>query len=178
MQPQSKVEKHEVEPKPNLPSVFPFVPPQVDNVFYQEKCDPPKAGDCDYSKPPLMDIPRSYTELEGHYPEEPMTTQDGTNSSSIVYDAPKVVQTWTPNKEPEIPDSSQYENNCDIVDFKRNEEQSNHCDNQSSSDSINSDNLSSKNNQSEEKENIGNFEKVVIEVSFRSVNLLQYWERG
>lgn len=180
MQPQNKVQKHDNEPKPNLPSVFPFVPPQVDNVFYEENhSDSSKVDNCDNSRPPLMDIPRCYTELEGHYSEGPMTTHDGSNPS-IIYDAPKVVQTWIPTKEADIPDSSHNHchNDCHSEDSQTKNEQSSHvdsCDNQEQiiSNSIKSDNHCNENNQSEDKENIGNSEEFIPEVSSRSVNLTQ-----
>ncbi|XP_052104554.1 glycogenin-1-like isoform X1 [Mytilus californianus] len=94
---QKKLYNREVQqPKPIFQSVFPFIPPTVENVYYQENPDTfSEKG----SKPPQMDIPRSYTTLEGHYAEEPMTTLDTSTPSSHIYDAPKVVQTWTNNKQ-------------------------------------------------------------------------------
>lgn len=58
-----------------------------------------------------MDIERGYTSLEGHYAEEPMTSLNTHDPSSVIYDAPKVVQTWTTNKDQYKQQNEQINNN-------------------------------------------------------------------
>lgn len=105
---QEKVVENQ-QPKPILQSVFPFVPPPIENVFYEEKPDSPSEDSA--SKPPLMDIERGYTSLEGHYAEEPMTSLNTHDPSSVIYDAPKVVQTWMTNEDQYKQQNEQINNN-------------------------------------------------------------------
>ncbi|XP_076096686.1 glycogenin-1-like isoform X2 [Mytilus galloprovincialis] len=156
------------QPKPNFQSVFPFIPPTVENVFYQENTG---ALSEKGSKPPLMDIPRSYTTLEGHYAEEPMTTLDTSSPSSHVYDAPKVVQTWTNNKQQSGQHNEHIDNqsansshkDCSVLvkDHSDNHEQIS-TDNSATQEQLNPNNCSGE-NPTENVNNINSEEKTTLE---------------
>ena len=79
-------------------TVFPFVPPKLDVVFYDVKQTNSTSKDSsikDESK--VIEVPvyrRAYTALEAHYTEEPISNINPESPPAVTYEATKVVEGW------------------------------------------------------------------------------------
>ena len=88
-----------------ISTVFPFVPPKLDKVFYEIEKQTNETSKQDsikeeikVEKPKVVEVPvykRAYTALEANYPEEPISNINPEHPApSIFIEATRVVEGW------------------------------------------------------------------------------------
>lgn len=83
-------------PKATVPVMYPYIPPEIDDVSYH-----PKAPQCSNSSnipPEVKEVPvitRIYSDLESHYAEEPISVYNlDYKPADKILEVPQVVKTW------------------------------------------------------------------------------------
>lgn len=83
-------------PKATVPVMYPYIPPEIDDVSYH-----PKAPQCSNSSnipTEVKEVPvitRIYSDLESHYAEEPISVYNLDNKpADKILEVPQVVKTW------------------------------------------------------------------------------------
>lgn len=76
--------------------VVPYKPPDVDEVFYEVHKDSliGTEASIEESIVEMTIIPRSYSELESHYAEEPLSQIDAADPPAGTYSAPWITEGW------------------------------------------------------------------------------------
>ncbi|XP_062612722.1 glycogenin-1-like [Saccostrea cucullata] len=81
-------------PKATVPIIYPYKPPDIEDVSYHSKdSSPPPDNPSEVKEVPV--ITRIYSSLESHYAEEPISVYNQENkTTSKVLEVPQVVNTW------------------------------------------------------------------------------------
>lgn len=77
--------------------MFPYKPPDVGNVFYEVEKDDSVGIETNEKEEKIVEmtvIPRSYSELESHYAEEPISQINPANPPPGTYSAPWITEGW------------------------------------------------------------------------------------
>lgn len=84
-------------PKATVPVIYPYIPPDIDDLSYHPKA-PQSSSNSSRNSPEVTEIPvvtRIYSDLESHYAEEPVSVYGVDNMPAAkILDVPLVVNTW------------------------------------------------------------------------------------
>lgn len=84
-------------PKATVPVIYPYIPPDIDDLSYHPKA-PQSSSNSSRNSPEVTEIPvvtRIYSDLESHYAEEPVSAYGVDNMPAAkILDVPLVVNTW------------------------------------------------------------------------------------
>lgn len=83
-------------PKATVPVIYPYIPPEIDDVSYHSKAqDSSNPSDITSEVKEIPVVTRIYSDLESHYVEEPISMYNQENRPTAkILEVPQVVNTW------------------------------------------------------------------------------------